>query len=43
MDCLDAIILGDGREMFVLNEDLSITSYIDKFCIVAKDLELIEN
>jgi len=33
MNCIDAIALNDGRELFVLKFDLKITNYLDKFCI----------
>jgi len=36
MSCLDALSLGDGRELFILDPSQKIVSYIDRKCIVPK-------
>jgi len=33
MNCNDAVALGDGREVFVLKMDFTITSFVDSSCV----------
>jgi len=33
MDCIDAIALGDAREIFVIDTDWQICSFLDEFCM----------
>jgi len=33
MNCIDAIYLGDGREVWVIDVDMTIKSYMDNFCL----------
>jgi len=37
MNCKDAISLGDGRELFVVEISFSITSYMDNYCLCLKN------
>jgi len=33
MNCIDAIALGDARDVWTLSTSFEIKSYMDKFCI----------
>jgi hypothetical protein len=43
MDCVEAIAMNDGRELWVINFDMSITGYVDDFCMSAKDGKILDN
>jgi len=34
MNCFDAIALGDGREVWIIDLDFTIKGYIDTYCLV---------
>jgi len=35
--CVDAIALGDTREIFLIDTDFTIKTYLDNFCLISKD------
>jgi hypothetical protein len=34
-DCVEAVAIGDGRELFVVDPQFFITSYVDDFCVAS--------
>jgi len=37
LKCIDSIALGDGREVFVIDDQFKIFSFMDEKCLVLKD------
>jgi len=37
LKCIDSIALGDGREVFVIDDSFKIITFIDEKCLVLKD------
>jgi len=37
MSCNDAIAMGDGRELFVIQVNFEIKSFIDDYCLQTKN------
>jgi hypothetical protein len=40
MDCIEAITLNDGRELFYVNFDFKLSMYIDDYCVGPEDGKL---